>query len=262
MRRVSRPCSAQVVGREFELEALRHAFENAQHNQGGIVLIDGDVGLGKSTLVDTFIEDLRSSGHEFHLARARCSESLTEGEAFMPWIEALSGLAQEPAVNDLMQKVAPTWYREIAHTGSCPPKMKRELADFCAQVSPVHPLVVVLDDFHWSDVDSTDLLAFLATRLDSTRVMVVVPFRLTEMKIKNHPFLRMRMELLSRGACAEIRLNPLTAKQVEEYVLQQKLNIGFAAEYAQLLYTKSEGNPLFMRELMVKENLGEAIRNM
>src|SRR5580693_6850078 len=99
-----------------------------------------------------------------------------------------------------MQKAAPTWHREISHTGTgAPRRMKRELLDFCRQVSPVHPLIVVIDDFHWADVGSVDLLAFLATRLQSVRTLVIVCYRLVEMKIKNHPFLQVRFDLLSKA---------------------------------------------------------------
>src|SRR5438093_1201274 len=84
---------------------------------------------------DIFVDDLVQDGQAFHLARGRCSESLTESEPFMPWIEALGTLAKEPTVREVMQKAAPTWHREISHTGSgAPRRMKRELLDFCRQI--------------------------------------------------------------------------------------------------------------------------------
>src|SRR3989442_13361867 len=108
----------------------------------------------------------------------------------MPWIEAFAALAEEQSIGEVMRNAAPTWHREISHTGSgTPRRMKRELLDFCKQVSAVHPLVVVIDDFHWADVESVDLLAFLASRLDSTRTLVILCYRPTEMKINAHPFL-------------------------------------------------------------------------
>jgi predicted ATPase len=118
----------------------------------------------KTTLVDVFLQDLVKDAQAFYLARSRSSESLTEAEPFISWIEALSGIAKEPSVADIMQKEAPTWYREITHTGSgVGPQMKRELVDFCGQISTLHPLVIVIDDFQFSDNGSVDLLSFLLT---------------------------------------------------------------------------------------------------
>jgi predicted ATPase len=259
-----RSCSHPLVGREAEREALHQAYDQAQQDHGRIVCISGDVGLGKTALVDTFIEELRHEGQAFHVAHGRCSESLTESEPFIPWIESLSALAGEPTVRDVMVQAAPTWYREIMHTGTGGPrKMKRELLDFCKQMSPVHPLIIAIDDFHWSDAESADLLSYLATRLERTRVLIVVCYDLSEMKIKNHPFLRLRSDLLSRRACSEIRLAPLNRNQVEQYLGVKKPNEGYPADYPELLHAKSEGNPLFLEELLAGHNeVNDSIRHM
>src|SRR2546425_10307157 len=214
-----------IVGRDAERKELRRAFQLAQQGHGGLVCVSGDVGLGKTALVDIFLDDLVQDGQAFHLARGRCSESLTESEPFMPWIEALGTLAKEPTVREVMQKAAPTWHREISHSGSgAPRRMKRELVDFCKQVSPVHPLIVVIDDFHWSDVGSVDLLAFLATRLESVRTLVIVCYRSAEMKIKSHPFLQVRSDLSSRRVYREIRLGFLHRSHIDEHLAQRHPN--------------------------------------
>jgi predicted ATPase len=179
-------------------------------------------------------------------------------------IEALGTLAREPAVNQVMQNAAPTWYAEIFHTGSAEPRrLKRELSDFCKQISPVHPLVVVIDDFHWADVCSVDLLAFLAPRLESTRTLVLVCYRLAEMKINTHPFLQVRADLLSRCACREMRLRLLEKKDVEKYLAAACPQMQFPEDYAGFLHAKTEGNPLFLREMVPGEGqLTHSIHNI
>src|SRR5262252_8501576 len=105
----------------------------------------------------------------------------------MAWVEAFSKLAKEPGVHEIMKTTAPAWYQEISHSGSgLVPKMKRELLDFCMQVSVGQPLVVVIDDLQWADDGSVDLLAFVADRLEWMRTLVVVCYRSADMKIKNH----------------------------------------------------------------------------
>ncbi|HEY2382748.1 MAG TPA: AAA family ATPase [Terriglobia bacterium] len=240
-----------VVGRDEEKKQLRSAYDLARDGHGGVVAVSGDVGLGKTALVDVFLQDLIKDGETFHLARSRCSESLIEVEPFMPWIEALSAIAKTPSIAGIMQNTAPTWHREISHTGSgCARRMKRELLDFCSELPPAHPLVVVIDDFQFSDNGSVDLLTFLATRLESTHTLVIICYRLVEMKIRSHPFLGARSDLLSRGVCAEIQLPFLGRKDIEQHMAQNPEEGKATDEYLEFVHAKTEGNPLFVRELL------------
>jgi predicted ATPase len=136
--------------------------------------------------------------------------------------------------------------------------MKRELLDFCKQI-PVHPMIIVLDDFHLADVTSVDLLAYLATRLESTRVLVVICYRPVEMNRSNQPFAQVRSDLVSRGACTELALPPLTRKHVTEYLATRQSNTNYTPD---LLHAKSDGNPLFMLELANRKTISDSIRLM
>jgi predicted ATPase len=220
--------------------------------------------MGKSALVDVFLQDLYKDAQKFYLARSCSSESLTEAEPFISWIEALSGIAKDPSVSEIMQKEAPTWYREITHTGSgVGPQMKRELLDFCGQVSTVHPLVIVIDDFQFSDNGSVDLLLFLATRLESLRTLLIVCYRPVDMRIAHHPFLQVRSDLLSRGVCTEIALPFLDRNHIKEHLDRHVPHAAFAADFPDFLQAKTEGNPLFMREfLRHRDNRSEVLQNL
>jgi DNA-binding winged helix-turn-helix (wHTH) protein len=256
--------SSDIVARDAERRQLRAAYDLACKGRGNIVFINGDVGIGKTALVELFLRDLRHNNHTCHIARSRCSESLTESEPFVPWIEGVSGLAQDFTIRDVLQVAAPNWYREIAHTGTgAPRKMKRELLDFCMQVAAIQPLIVVIDDFHWSDTGSADLLAFLATRLESARILIIVCYRHVDMKIKNHSFLKVRGDLLSRGACSEIGLALLQPEHIDELLARLHPGTSFADGHSKALHSKTDGNPLFLREMLrAADGESEAIRGL
>jgi len=214
------------------------------------VCVSGDAGLGKTALVDAFLRDLIQDGYAFHLARGRSSQSFTETEPFMPWIEALNAFAREKSIRELMRSTAPAWHREISHARSgSAGKMKRQLLDFFMEVSQVHPLIVVMDDFHWADIASVDLAAFLATRLDSTRTMLIICYRPAEMKTSNHPFLQVRSDLLGRHLLTEIQPGLLESKDVERLLRLSGRFEQFPENYAATLHARADGNPLFIREL-------------
>lgn len=264
---VLRPVDAaavHLVGRDRERQQLRRAYDLARDGHGGIIAISGDIGMGKTALVDAFLQDLLKDCQNFHFARSRCSESIIEGEPFMPWIEALSGIAKTPSVSETMQTAAPTWYREISHTGSgVARRMKRELLDFCSGLPHSHPLVIVIDDFQFSDNGSVDLLAFLATRLESTHTLIIVCYRLFEMKVRHHPFLQARSELLSRGACTEIQLSFLDKKDIEKHLVLQQPEAPLTGDYVDFVQARTEGNPLFIREVLRhRDSRSEVIHNL
>jgi len=264
LRKPANAAMPHFVGRESERAELRRIYDATQQSHGSVVFITGEAGLGKTALLDVFLQDLIVTGDPFHLARGRCSESLTECEPFMPWIEALGELANEPSVVAAMQQAAPSWHKEISHTGSgAPREMKRELLDFCKQMASTHPLLVVIDDFQWADIGSVDLLAFLATRLESTRTMLIVSYRPAEMKIADHPLLSIRSDLLTREGCKEIALGFLSREHIEQHLALKCPGENIPADYAALLHARTSGNPLFVRELLRNPSgLTDSVKNI
>ncbi len=244
-----------LVGREQEAGVIRNAYQQALLGDGSLVCIGGDLGIGKTALVNGVLEQIAGKEQTFQLARVRCSESLTESEPLTPWVEGLATLNNDPAVSELMMKFAPNWYRAVSHTGSAETKkMKRELVDFCRNLSAVHPLIIFIDDFHWSDVASADLLSYLATRLESTRVLVILCYRMSELKVADHPFIKVRSELLSRRACTELCLAPLTRTDIEQLLSLEPADHEYAADHAAFLNSKFDGNPLFIRDFLKGPN--------
>src|SRR5205823_1387304 len=184
-----------IIGRQQERAALRTAYEEAAAGGGLLVCVTGEPGLGKPTLVESFLEELAASGRTGSLARGRCSERLAGAEAYLPFLEALDSLLQSEggaAAAQVMKLLAPTWYVQLAplaadepslarvlaeSKGASQERLKRELGLFLHEVSRRRTLVVFLDDIHWADPSSIDLLAYLGSKCAGLRLLLVLTYR-------------------------------------------------------------------------------------
>jgi hypothetical protein len=176
------------VGREQELNRLWSAFASAQAGEGAMWSWNGDAGMGKTTLGEAFLAGIPPQSPAVFIGRGSCSERLAENDAYVPILETLhtllcDGPGQEAA--RVMQTTAPTWYRLVGPVASKPgarPKdgvpatyerLRREIVDFFEALSAAGPAVFFLDDLHWADASTCDLLAYIGgaaqslSRLDS-----------------------------------------------------------------------------------------------
>ena len=85
-------------------------------------------------------------------------------------------------------------------------RMKRELGALLLEASRLRPFVLFLDDLHWADVSTIDMLNYLAGRFDQMRLLVLATYRPADMTLAQHPFLAIRDELRAHGALEEIPL--------------------------------------------------------
>lgn len=251
-----------VVGRTDELEVLQNAFHAAVDRPGRVIAVTGEPGIGKTTVIDSFLREI--DGHS-HVGRGRCSERLAGAEAHLPVLEALAELTSEaPALAEILARRAPTWLRLIAPrspllTGSAdaPEKDARsserlmwELTTFLEETSAAQPVVLVLEDLHWTDVSTIDVLTHLAARMSRLRLLIIITYRHHELALRDHPFMRVRAELLGRGQLEELPVSLLTPDEVREYVLSILHGAHIPTELPALIFRKTEGNPLFMADLV------------
>ncbi len=256
--------TTHTVGRESHLDRLREGFDVARSSHGMLLCVSGEPGIGKTELVEDFLRTLSFEGQAVRTARGRCSERLAGTGAYLPFLEALDGLLQDPQaaeVSRVMKTLAPTWFRQLAPIN--PPDgstdiseapsqelLKREMASFFAEISRPRPLVLFLDDLHWADVASIDMLSYLAGRFDAIRLLVVATLRPTELMLAEHPFQQVMLELTSRGACREIALGFLSQADIERYLSLEFPDHRFSGELASLLHEKTEGSPLYMVNIL------------
>jgi tetratricopeptide (TPR) repeat protein len=251
-----------TVGRRRERQALADAFAAARSGRGLLVGVAGEPGLGKTTLVEDVLAGLR----DCLIARGRCSERLAGAEAYLPLLEVLDDLARGPAgeeVTRLLKTVAPTWYAqaapgsgealsqaqvELKHAST--ERLKRELLAFLHELSRSRPLVLFLDDLHWADVSTTDILSYLAPRCGGSRLLVLLTYRPADLARDRHLFHSVRRDLLSRGSFREFALEFLGRDDLARYMDLTFPGHRFPPDLVALLHARTEGNPLFMTGLL------------
>lgn len=261
------PVERRTVGHDKHREDLRARFDSVVAGRGLLLCVSGEPGIGKTTLVEDFLGELSAGGQPCSIARGRCSERLAGAEAYLPFLEALDGLLHSPGSQPLarlMKLVAPTWYVQVSpqvadssaaglmdeiKTAS-QERMKRELMALLKEISRQRPLVLFFDDLHWADASTVDLLAYLAAQFDSLPIMIVATYRAAEMLLARHPFRSLKLDLQARGVCHELALEFLTTEDIERYLSLEFPSHRLPAEFPGLIHAKTEGNPLFMADLL------------
>ena len=257
----------QVVGRLDERANIDSAYVGLSQGRGLLVGVAADTGLGKTTFVEEFLAGLRDQA--CFIARGRCSERLSGSEAYLPFLEAIDNLLHGPdgpTVAHVAKAMAPSWYlqvvpfagdveessgeRMLAERARSQERMKMEIAAFFRELIRLKPLVLFFDDLHWADASTVDLLSYLATKLDTMPVLILVTFRPAELRIARHPFLQIKTNLQAHGVYRELDLGLLSPADIERYLALKFPEHGFPASVSELVYARTEGNALFMCDLV------------
>ncbi|MFL6417424.1 MAG: ATP-binding protein [Bryobacteraceae bacterium] len=107
-----------------------------------------------------------------------------------------------------------------------------------------------IDDVHWADVSTVDLLSYVIPHCGSLPVLVVATYRPSDMMLANHPFLEAKLELQTRGLCTELALGSLQREDIENYIDSEFPGNEFPAEFAAAVARRTEGSPLFLADLL------------
>ena len=163
-----------------------------------------------------------------------------------------------------MRLLAPTWYVQVAPLAAggsrrrpaattqaaSQERLKRELLAFLEELSRPRPLVVFLDDVHWADASTVDLLAYLGARCAGLRLLLLLTYRPSDLLLGQHPFGPVKLELQRHGVCREMPLGFLGRDEVERYLALAFPGHRLPAEFAAVIHAKTEGNPLFLVDLL------------
>lgn len=255
--------SRKLVGRNTQLSDLLNCLRTALASQRQIVFITGEAGIGKTALVDEF--QLRASKDfpTLRMARGQCVEGYGGKEAYYPVLEAVGQMCRGSggdAVVQALSRQAPTWLvqfpafvdsqhreklqREIL--GATRERMLREIGETLETIALAEPLLLVLEDIHWADPSTVDLISSLARRRASTKLMVIGTYRPVDVTLARHPLKTVKQDLLVHHLCREIPLEPLGEVEVADYLASESRGFAVPEGLAGLIYRHTEGNPLFM----------------
>jgi DNA-binding winged helix-turn-helix (wHTH) protein len=252
----------RLVGRKPGLDQLRESFQRALHGERQLVFVTGEPGIGKTSLIDAFQSEV-AADNRLRIARGQCVEGYGGQEPYYPMLEALGPLCRgggPDSVEQVLASQAPTWLvqfpalmkreqreklqRELLGAGR--ERMLREMADALETITAESPLLVVFEDMQWADSSTIDLLSVVARRRRPAKLMLLATYRPVDVLLAEHPLKRLKQDLLIRGLCHEIALEPLGQADIAEFLAAESPEHGFPSGLAALLFRHSEGNPLFM----------------
>jgi predicted ATPase len=198
------------------------------------------------------------------IGHGQCIEQYGAGEAYLPLLEALSRLGQSPEgarLVSLLRQYAPSWLLQLPAlvadadldalqrraSGATPKRMLRELVEAIEALTAEQPLVLVLEDLHWSDVSTLNWLVYMARRRAAARFLVLATYRPGDALVHAHPVHQAVQELRLHGQCTELALACLPATGVTAYLAQRFESLQpQETDLARFLHQHTSGNPLFL----------------
>src|SRR6266540_873024 len=176
------PVPGLLVGREAELAALHRWYTTARQGTRQVGFITGEAGVGKTTLVEAFVAQVAAEGAVW-IGHGQCIDQYGTGEAYLPVLEALGRLCRGPHGAHFLawlQRQAPSWLAQMPALlpvadrdaflrlagDATQTRMLRELAEALEILTTEQPLLLVLEDLHWSDAATLEWLAYVARRRD------------------------------------------------------------------------------------------------
>jgi DNA-binding winged helix-turn-helix (wHTH) protein len=265
VRRVIPPEPPLLVGREEELRRLHGCWVQAQCSVPQLVFVTGEAGIGKTTLVDAFVAQLKAET-PIWTVRGQCISHYGNSEPYLPVLDALNQLCREPEGERalaLLEQHAPTWLVHLPALlsaaafetlqrkvqGATPERMLREITEALEALTAECPVLLVLEDLHWCDVAMLDLLAWLARRRQPARLMLVGTYRPVEVIMREHALREVIQELALHRLCTELPLELLNEAEIEQYLT---VRYGQCPPHTLVhsLHQRTEGNPLFLTTLV------------
>ncbi len=278
-----------LVGRTQELGVINAAFERMLAGEGNVLFLTGEAGLGKTTLIHEWWHTIAAETAIY--AESACSIPIGNVdvgalEALQPWADVVAQLENHTGKNNtkfdvkrLIRDAAPSWawaipfVGDIAHAAvethrlvkeqrgesehnpnaSNQQQVFQQYVNLLTKIAEDTPLVILLDDMHWADASSVNLLFYLSRQISSKKIFLIVTYRpddaLTAGDGKGHPILQVKNEILRYGG-KEYPLTYLGDTAIRDYLISLFPAYKINDTFERWLRKISDGNSLFVTQFI------------
>ncbi|MFK4104398.1 AAA family ATPase [Streptomyces sp. NPDC019531] len=257
--------SAPLIGRDDELGRLSGVLERARRGEARAVLVAGDAGVGKTRVLDEVAE--RASRAGMTVLTGHCVDLGDVGLPYLPFTEVLGALAQDERFADVLGAY-PVVERLLGggSTGDSGDRLRlfEGIAGLLADLADIAPLLLVLEDLHWADQSSRDLLRFLLSRgilqraaggAPTHRLAVLASYRADDLH-RRHPLRPLLAELVRLPAVERLELRPMGDAEVARLV--RALREGPLPDTTvRRIVERAEGNAFYAEELLAATGSGD-----
>jgi DNA-binding NarL/FixJ family response regulator len=255
-----------LVGRAAELARMRELLAEAASGQSAVLLMSGDAGVGKTRLVTELSRLAAARG--FTVLWGRCAE-LTDTVPYLPLADALRGASGAGADCSLQDAVAtrPALARllpdrEISRQpGDLPGVAQQQLfgavLGMLSELAAANPVLLVLEDLHWADRSTRDLVTFLSRMLRSERIALVLSYRTDDIH-RGHPLRPVVAELQRLPSVTVMEVGPLDSEAMAEHLTRLADGRQSAVVIGRVI-RRAEGNAYFAEELLATSSAGSEL---
>jgi predicted ATPase len=238
------PAPPVLIGRDRELTILRQQFDAARAGNGRVVLIGGEAGIGKTALAEVLCREATERGALVLVGR--CYD-LTETPPYGPWVALFGRYRPEVGLPPLPDAFATTGTVGDVTSRA---QLFQDVLDFFVALSAARTIVVLLEDIHWADPASLDLLRFLARFLADLPILLIATYRSDELT-RRHPLYALLPLLEHEASATRLDLRRLSSDAVRALVTARyHLPDAEEARLVTYLHERTEGNALFLHQIL------------
>ncbi len=258
----------ELVGRDAEVGWLLGVLESAAAGRPAVVLIGGDAGVGKTRLVTEVAGRARDTG--FTVLSGRCAQ-LGDAVPYLPLADALRDATTGPAPGGalldalasrpVLSRLLPDRNEGQPAGGDMPGLVQQQLfgavLGMLTELTQFSPVLLILEDVHWADRSTRDLLTFLSRMLHSERLAVFATYRTDDLH-RRHPLRPLIAELLRLPGVSALDLGPLAASDMAEHLTALSPGRLDAATLDRMI-SRAEGNAYYAEELLAESSAGSQL---